>query len=249
MTNQKQSLLNTPTAIVLVGLLVAAVLYVNENGFSLPKGKSLSGGNGQVAGEAAQPTTPKPNVDKLATDLFKSYAQDLGLNQQEFNQCLDSGEKAAEISADFEDGSAAGVSGTPTFFVNGQQIVGAQPYSAFKDAIEKELGKDKTKLTMEISEEPFLGKDNAPVTVVEFTDFQCSFCQSAFTSVFPQLKKDYIETGKVKYVVRDFPLPFHANAQKAAEAANCAGDQGKYWQMHDKLFEEQINWEGAKSSG
>lgn len=248
MNNQKQGLFNTPVAIVLVGILIAGVLYVNENGFNLPKGKSLNGGSGQAAGETEQPGAIKPNADKLATDLFKAYAKDLGLNEQEFSQCLDENEKTQEIQKDYQDGAAAGVEGTPSFFVNGQQIVGAQPYSAFKDAIEKELGKDKTKLTIDVTGEPSLGKEGAPVTVVEFTDYQCPFCVRAFSDTYPQLRKDYIDTGKVKYVIRDFPLPFHSNAQKAAETANCAQDQGKYWQMHDKLFEQQANWEGARSS-
>ncbi len=55
----------------------------------------------------------------------------------------------------------------------------------------------------------------------------------------PEIEKDYIETGKLKHVFMDFPLPFHANAEKAAEAANCAADQRKFWEMHDKLFANQ----------
>ena len=88
-------------------------------------------------------------------------------------------------------------------------------------------------------DDPFLGKKNAPVTLIEFTDYQCPFCKRHFTNTFDQIKKEYIDTGKVKYVVRDYPLGFHNNAQKAAEATECADDQGKFWEMHDKLFENQ----------
>ncbi len=87
-----------------------------------------------------------------------------------------------------------------------------------------------------------LGKASAPITVIEFTDFQCPFCSRHFTQTFGQIKKDYIDTGKVKYVSRDFPLGFHPNAQKAAETAECSKEQGKYWEMHDKLFEKQEEW-------
>lgn len=81
-----------------------------------------------------------------------------------------------------------------------------------------------------------LGAADAPVTVVEFTDYQCPFCRRFVQTTFPMLKRDYIDTGKLRWVVRDMPLGFHQNASKAAQAAHCAGDQGKYWEMRDTLF-------------
>ena len=90
-----------------------------------------------------------------------------------------------------------------------------------------------------VDDDAVLGKSDAPVTMIEFTDYQCPFCERHFTQTYPQIKKDYVDTGKVKLVVRDFPLSFHENAQKAAEAAECAGEQNKYWEMHDKLFQNQ----------
>ena len=81
-----------------------------------------------------------------------------------------------------------------------------------------------------------LGKSNAKVTFVEFTDFQCPFCQRFFTDAYKQIKEKYVDTGKVKIVFRHYPLPFHANAQKAGEAAECANRQGKFIQYHDVLF-------------
>lgn len=87
---------------------------------------------------------------------------------------------------------------------------------------------------------PALGRPTAPVTLVEFSDYQCPFCQRFFLATLPTLKKDYIDTGKVRYVFRDFPLDqIHPQARKAAEAAHCAGEQGKYWEMHDVLFGNQ----------
>lgn len=82
------------------------------------------------------------------------------------------------------------------------------------------------------------GSADAPVTIIEFSDFECPFCTRFFEQTLPLIEKNYIETGKVNFVYRDFPLGFHPNAQKAAEAAECAGEQNKYWEMHDKLFEE-----------
>jgi protein-disulfide isomerase len=87
---------------------------------------------------------------------------------------------------------------------------------------------------------PALGRADAPVTIVEFSDYQCPFCQRFFATTFPVLKKEYVDTGKVRYVFRDLPLDqLHPQARKAAEAAHCAGEQGKYWEMHEVLFRNQ----------
>ena len=75
--------------------------------------------------------------------------------------------------------------------------------------------------------------------MVEFSDFQCPFCRTFWSGVLPQIKKEYIDTGKVRFVYRDYPLSFHPAAQPAAEAAECADDQSKFWEMHDKIFSEQ----------
>ncbi len=98
-----------------------------------------------------------------------------------------------------------------------------------------------TGLTIEqlIDDDYVLGNKNAEVIVVEFSDYQCPFCRRFYFNTIKQLKKDYIETGKVAFVYRDFPLEFHPMAQKTAEAAQCAGEQGKYYEFHDKVFEEQ----------
>ena len=88
-----------------------------------------------------------------------------------------------------------------------------------------------------VADAPFLGRADAPVTIVEFSDYQCPFCQRFFATTLPALKAEYIATGKVRYVFRDYPIDqIHPHARKAAEAAHCAGDQGKFWEMHDVLF-------------
>jgi protein-disulfide isomerase len=71
---------------------------------------------------------------------------------------------------------------------------------------------------------------------VEFADYQCPYCKRFFSTTFPALNKEYIDTGKVRFVLKDLPLPMHSNARPAAIASYCAGDQGKFWAMHDKLF-------------
>lgn len=91
-----------------------------------------------------------------------------------------------------------------------------------------------------VDDDPSLGNPEASVTMVEFGDFQCPFCQRLFKETLPQIKEKYVKTGKVRFVYRDFPLTsIHGQAQKSAEAAECANEQGKFWQYHDLLYERQ----------
>lgn len=88
-------------------------------------------------------------------------------------------------------------------------------------------------------DDPTLGSQQAKVAIVEFTDYQCPYCAQYHSETFENLKKEYIDKGKVQYVLRDFPLDFHAYAKGAAIAANCAGEQDAYWQMNHQLFSNQ----------
>ena len=82
-----------------------------------------------------------------------------------------------------------------------------------------------------------LGNPDAPVTLVEFADFECAFCRQHFQETFPRIKEEYVDTGKVRYVFCDFPLSsVHGDALPAAEAVRCAAEQGKFWPMHDRLM-------------
>lgn len=90
---------------------------------------------------------------------------------------------------------------------------------------------------VEIGDSPIKGDKAAKLTLMEFSDYQCPFCKRHAENTLPQIDKEYIATGKLRYVFRDFPLAaIHKQAQKAAEAAHCAGDQVKYWEMHDRLI-------------
>jgi protein-disulfide isomerase len=98
---------------------------------------------------------------------------------------------------------------------------------------------EEEKTEVSADDDPVLGRSDAPVTIVEFSDFQCPFCRKFWSDTLPQIKKEYIDTGKAKLVYRDFPLDFHAGAKPAAEGTECAEDQGKFWELHDKIFQEQ----------
>ncbi|HVP88316.1 MAG TPA: DsbA family protein [Casimicrobiaceae bacterium] len=81
-----------------------------------------------------------------------------------------------------------------------------------------------------------MGDAKAPLVMVEYTDFQCPFCQQFHNTAFAQIKANYIDTGKVRFVSRDFPLDFHDNARRAATAGRCAAEQGKYWEMRHMMI-------------
>ncbi len=85
---------------------------------------------------------------------------------------------------------------------------------------------------------PSIGRSDAPVVMVEFTDYQCPFCQRFHMTAFNDLKREYIDTGKIRYVSRDLPLPMHPHAMSAANAARCAGEQNreKFWEMRHRLI-------------
>lgn len=90
-----------------------------------------------------------------------------------------------------------------------------------------------------IDDDAVLGNESAKVTLIDFTDYECPFCKKYFEETFSQIKKEYIDTGKIKYVVRDLPLNFHQNAHKEAQAAECAREQGGdeiYFKYHDEIF-------------
>ena len=81
-----------------------------------------------------------------------------------------------------------------------------------------------------------MGKEDAPLVLVEYTDYQCPFCQRFHNDAFAQIKTNYIDTGKIRFITRDFPLSFHENAMKGAVAARCSAEQGKFWDFRHTLI-------------
>jgi protein-disulfide isomerase len=89
----------------------------------------------------------------------------------------------------------------------------------------------------EVGGDPFRGSAEAPVTIIEYGDYQCSFCRSFKREIYPHLEAAYVNTSKLKYIYRDLPLKSHQYAFYAARAAFCAKEQGKFWQMHNSIFD------------
>lgn len=184
---------------------------------------------------------------------FKQIAKDLKLDTGKFDACVDSGKYTEAVKKDLNEGIALGVQGTPSFVINGVALVGAQPYENFKKALEGQdfsSGADTSaaglqdgeKVTKSIASEDgrIKGDKNAKITIYEFSDFQCPYCEKFYSEAYSQIVNEYVKTGKAKIVFKDFPLSIHPFAQKASEAGRCAQEQNKFWEMHDRLFELQV---------
>ena len=239
MKNSLNPLYSIPTA-VLVGSLIVAVSILMHGG--IIKLKGVRSPSAAPTG-TAQPAAPQAKTEAEIVEKLKEYAGKIGLNKSRFNSCLDSSEKASAVSKDLSDGSAAGVNGTPAFFVNGRLISGAVPFDQFKTIIDEELsgsGTTTDRKTVDVGDLSPLGQASAKVTLIEFSDYECPFCERHYTQTESKIKSEYIDKGLVKFYYRDFPLSqIHPGAQKAAEAARCAGDQSKYWEYHDLVFQNQ----------
>ena len=202
------------------------------------------------------------NQEKLDRESLIKYAKELKLNEKKFIAVMDSPEAFGQVAMDMESGEKNSVNGTPHFFLNGTTLSGAQPLEAFQSALDRELKaaepytKGKKKLSgqklyetivednpepiidIDTSGAPVFGPDDAPITIVEFSDFECPFCVRARQTIqnlmeLPEYK------GKIKLVFMHYPLPFHKNAKLAAQAAMFAQEHGKFWEMHDLLFENR----------
>jgi len=93
------------------------------------------------------------------------------------------------------------------------------------------------RVDVSVDDDPSIGPADAPITIIEFSDYQCPYCQSWYQQVYEQLLASY--PHQIRFVYRDLPLPMHPEALPAAEAADCAGEQGSYWKYHDALFDQQ----------
>jgi protein-disulfide isomerase len=209
------------------------------------------------------------NNTALTRADIEKYAGEVGLNVGKLKRDWDDAKIKDEVAQDQKAGTAAGANGTPTFFINGRELVGAQDASKFEAIIDDEIKqadaliksgtplKDvyakrieaapaaaapaaepepAAKVDVKVGDAPVKGSASAPVTVVAFSDFQCPFCSRAVPTL-KQIEEQY--PGKVRIAFKQLPLPFHDKAHLAAEAALAANEQGKFWQMHDKLFANQ----------
>ncbi len=206
---------------------------------------------------------------------YEKWAQQIGLDMKRFKADIAAKKYEEKIKADSNYANSVGAMGTPNFFIDGRQLVGAQPFDSFKSIIEQEIAKADALLKkgtapaalydalvdenlksqpaapapgappgsnpnerkdVAVGSAPVKGPADAPVTIVEFSDFQCPFC-SRVEPTIKQIESAYGD--KIRFAWKNQPLPFHPNAMPAAKAAMAAYRQGKFWQMHDLLFANQ----------
>ena len=212
------------------------------------------------------------NQKNLREEFYIETAKELGLDIEQFKADMNSSETESYIKKCMTDASSHGISGTPSFLINGVQFVGAQPSDNFKKKIDEELARAKTmknaknlsgdalykelvktapqpapkaaaddddtteRVYIEDDKAPVLGSAKAPVTIVEYTDFQCPFCQRANKTLHELIKNN---PNKIRVVFKHYPLSFHKDAELAHRAAEAAKKQGKFWEYHDLLFENR----------
>ncbi len=221
--------------------------------------------------------------DKLFADqahldpaTYEKYAQELGLNMNKFKAAVAANKYASQIKDDQALAEKLGARGTPSFFINGKSLRGAQPIDSFKTVIDAAIkdadaalkrGVKPADLYAELTKNgqdhvaaapapaaapgepnanvvykallgdaPIRGASGAKVTIVEWSDFQCPFC-GRVEPTLAQVMKEYPKDVRIAF--KELPLSFHANAHLAAEAALAAKAQGKFWEMHDKMYANQ----------
>ena len=203
----------------------------------------------------------KPEGKKDKTQLTQ-IAQELGLDASKFQACLDSNKYVERVDQDIALGKSEGVTGTPGYMIDGRLGTGAIPFESLKPLIDWCLkpqgqypgkqnpspsapgagtapknaldpGKVYALAPEWLKKSPSRGPENAPVTIVEFVDYNCPFCQKGSTIIEDLVSK---HPGQIRLISKEFPLSMHPNAMKAAIATACAAEQGKFWEYQKELY-------------
>jgi len=194
---------------------------------------------------ASQAEWSAEGVDGIG--FFKKYAQDLGLDTKAFNQCLDGGEAAIDVQADLMAGQAAGVRATPTLFVNDLPIQGGAPLETLAKVIDYvAAGGPPPNIVPAEGDFHMLGsQQTAQGAMAAFVDFASVDSAKYTLEVLPTIRTDYVDKGTLIYVTHSWADKEGSPSFFGALAAECAGEQGKFWEMQDQLFKEQKTWTSA----
>lgn len=259
----------TPLALVLGSLIIAGTIWwTRDDSETTTQVKSdIAESVGSVS-TVVPPTQGAPNPAMGLLDTMKAYARETGLDEAKFSQCVSDPDNVAALNASLKSGSALGVTGTPTFFINNKKLVGAQPIALLNEIIDAELKGSPTTLDgyspalkslaannppgfaildtkPDITGAAFEGNPKAKVVVAEYSDFQCPFCKQWTETSLRQLRSELGDDVALAFL--HFPIvQIHPNAGNASLVAICAGEQGKFWEMHDLLFARQSEWASLK---
>ena len=168
----------------------------------------------------------------------KKPDKQISVNKSTFNQLIMAIIAISVVSAFLGGYVIGGETVEPKEIIVRETIQNSQPQPTSQQQFGPQIIRN-----ISLDDDPMKGNPDAPITIVEFSDFQCPFCAKFHETTLPQLEQNYIQTGKVNFVYRDFPIQgIHPNAAPAALASECADDQGKFWEMHDMIFEGQQVW-------
>lgn len=259
----------TPAAVLLGAIIIAASIWWStgrDNGDPETVVAAAADTSGAVSEAPAIGGNQPSGANDTLLSVFTQYAKAVGMNEQAFQTCLTKQTTVDLINAQYQRGTALGINGTPTFFINNKMIVGSQPLAIFDEIIKAELAGSPTSIDQysanvralantnpprfqivaeppDVSDAVFEGPADAKVIVAEFSDFQCPFCKRFTEETLPALKQTFLSQG-VSIAFLHYPITqIHPNAGNASVAAICAAEQGKFWQMHDMLFATQQQWE------
>jgi protein-disulfide isomerase len=261
----------TPAAVIIGACIIAASVWYTSDGSNSTAAMDHTAAVAPAADAVSK--APTPGAAPAATDLlsvFKGYVRSLGMDEVKFTQCLGKPETVSVINKQLQRGNSLGINGTPTFVINNKMIIGSQPQAIFDEVIAAELKGSPAAIDgysaaikqlaatsppnflilsgkPDVSDAVIEGSPTAKVMVAEWSDFQCPFCKrwtdDNLTHIRAQLGND------VALAFLHFPITqIHPNAGNASLAAVCAGEQGKFWQMHDLLFQRQNEWAGLKTN-
>jgi len=250
-------------------IISGMIWYTRDDGASVTTHVAASAGGESVAPAPGGSANQPPAAQDLLT-AFNGYAKQIGIDQAKFQQCLGKQENGQVINKHLQRGTQLGVNGTPTFFINNKKIVGAQPGAIFDEVIAAELKGSPTTLAaysanvqqlaatdpprfeilpskVDVSDAQIEGNPGAKVMIAEFSDFQCPFCKQWTDQNLKRIRSQ--EGNDVALAFLHFPITqIHPNAGNASVAAMCAGEQGKFWPMHDLLFSRQQEWENLRAN-
>lgn len=195
--------------------------------------------------------------------FFSRLAEEEGLDADQFSRCLSEGRQAPKVLMNMRFGQALGTRGTPMFVIDGVPVSGAIPLENFRQVLEMLVSESDGSSTDWLPPPPTggglsvpnqvlslgmgysRGPEDAPVNIVEFSDFGCGYCRIFQTQTLPVLIDEYVSAGLVRWTYVPYVLGIFPNGEQAAVAGECAGEQGKFEPMRARLYEDQAGWRGS----
>ncbi len=200
-------------------------------------------------------------------EFFAKLAKDEGLRADEFSECLVNGDRVAQVELDIRLGKALGTKGTPAFILEGAPISGLIPVEGFQQVVQLLLAEDDGPSRDWLPPPPTLGSPSvqaqilsmgmghgvgpvdAPIQIIEFSDFGCGYCRVFQETTRPVLDEEYVATGKVRWTYVPFVLGMFPNGDAAAVASECAAEQDLFDPMRHRLYQDQQGWKNSQDPG